>query len=227
MPLDRRTDAAGLFWADDHSADQQLEAVASIASHMKFRARSVVTLPLDKKARYLAGLPTISDTVAARALVNYHLERQRPMMAAFLDLLAIPHDNGLISDETVKKPDADVLDTSRRRARHEVSARRRVVVSGHADFAGSGDVGCLGGGQGVLSPWPSPWQPARDVGKCVALVVFLRGVNVGGHRRFRPSILARAMSNYGVVNVGAAGTFVVRKPGSRAKFRTALLRKLP
>ena len=109
MPVDRRTDAAGLFWADDHSADQQLEAVASIASHMKFRARSVVSLPLDKKARYLAGLPTISDTVAARALVSYHLERQRPMMAAFLDLLAIPHDNGLISDETVKKPDADAL----------------------------------------------------------------------------------------------------------------------
>ena len=35
------------------------------------------------------------------------------------------------------------------------------------------------------------------------------------------------MSEYDVVNVGAAGTFVVRKPGSRAKFRTALLRKLP
>jgi len=30
-----------------------------------------------------------------------------------------------------------------------------------------------------------------------------------------------------VVNVGAAGTFVVRKPGSRAKFRAALLRKMP
>jgi hypothetical protein len=29
------------------------------------------------------------------------------------------------------------------------------------------------------------------------------------------------------VNVGAAGTFVVRKPGSKAKFRAALLRKLP
>jgi uncharacterized protein (DUF1697 family) len=61
----------------------------------------------------------------------------------------------------------------------------------------------------------------------MALVVFLRGVNVGGHRRFRPSILAREMSDYDVVNVGAAGTFVVRKPGSRAKFRTALLRRLP
>src|SRR4051812_27875941 len=61
----------------------------------------------------------------------------------------------------------------------------------------------------------------------VALVVFLRGVNVGGHRTFRPSILAREMSDFDVVNVGAAGTFVVRKPGSRAKFRAALLRKLP
>jgi uncharacterized protein (DUF1697 family) len=61
----------------------------------------------------------------------------------------------------------------------------------------------------------------------MALVVFIRGVNVGGHRTFRPSVLARGLSDYGVVNVGAAGTFVVRKPGSRAKFRAALLRKLP
>jgi uncharacterized protein (DUF1697 family) len=61
----------------------------------------------------------------------------------------------------------------------------------------------------------------------MALVVFLRGVNVGGHRTFRPSIVARKLSDYDVVNVGAAGTFVVRKPGSRAKFRTALLRTLP
>ena len=61
----------------------------------------------------------------------------------------------------------------------------------------------------------------------MALIAFLRGVNVGGHRTFRPSILARELSDYDVVNVGAAGTFVVRKPGSRAKFRSALLRKLP
>lgn len=61
----------------------------------------------------------------------------------------------------------------------------------------------------------------------MALVVFLRGVNVGGHRTFRPSLLATEMSEYRVVNVGAAGTFVVRKPGSPAKFRTALLKKLP
>ena len=61
----------------------------------------------------------------------------------------------------------------------------------------------------------------------MALVVFLRGVNVGGHRTLRPSVLAKELSDYDVVNVGAAGTFVVRKPGSRAKFRAELLRRLP
>jgi uncharacterized protein (DUF1697 family) len=61
----------------------------------------------------------------------------------------------------------------------------------------------------------------------MALVVFLRGVNVGGHRTFRPSMLARELSEFDVVNIGAAGTFVVRKPGSRATFLAALRRKLP
>ena len=59
------------------------------------------------------------------------------------------------------------------------------------------------------------------------LVVFLRGVNVGGHRRFRPSTLASELRRYDVVNIGAAGTFVVRRPGSPARFRAALLRRLP
>jgi len=61
----------------------------------------------------------------------------------------------------------------------------------------------------------------------MALIVFLRGVNVGGHRTFRPSILAKELSDYDVVNVGAAGTFIVRKPGPRGKFRAELLRRLP
>jgi uncharacterized protein (DUF1697 family) len=61
----------------------------------------------------------------------------------------------------------------------------------------------------------------------VALVVFFRGINVGGHRAFRPSVLAQELTLYDVVNVGAAGTLVVRKPGSRATFLAELRRRLP
>ena len=61
----------------------------------------------------------------------------------------------------------------------------------------------------------------------MALVVFLRGVNVGGHRTFRPSELVRTLRRFDLVNVGAAGTFVARRPGAPARFRAALLRSLP
>jgi len=61
----------------------------------------------------------------------------------------------------------------------------------------------------------------------MALVVFLRGVNVGGHRTFRPSLLAQSLSKFDVVNIGAAGTFVVRKPGARARFLATLRAELP
>ena len=61
----------------------------------------------------------------------------------------------------------------------------------------------------------------------MALVTFLRGVNVGGHRTFRPSVLANQLKDYGVVNIGAAGTFVVCRRVSQARFRSELLRRLP
>jgi len=61
----------------------------------------------------------------------------------------------------------------------------------------------------------------------MAWVVFLRGVNVGGHKAFRPSIVAKDLAPFDVVNVGAAGTFVVRKSISSALLRAELSRKLP
>ncbi|HKD07289.1 MAG TPA: hypothetical protein VKB79_15410 [Bryobacteraceae bacterium] len=43
----------------------------------------------------------------------------------------------------------------------------------------------------------------------------------------RPSILAKELGAYDVVNVGAAGTLVVRNPGPRAEFLSTLRQKLP
>src|SRR5437868_6070641 len=60
-----------------------------------------------------------------------------------------------------------------------------------------------------------------------ALVVFLRGCNVGGHKTFRPSLLAEQLKQYDVVNIGAAGTFVIRRRTSLARLRADLLCRLP
>jgi hypothetical protein len=60
----------------------------------------------------------------------------------------------------------------------------------------------------------------------MALVVFLRGVNVGGHKAFRPSALAGALADFDVVNVGASGTFEESKRG-RIGFLTVENRCVP
>jgi len=61
----------------------------------------------------------------------------------------------------------------------------------------------------------------------VALVVFLRGVNVGGHRTFRPTTLTEQLKHLDAVNIGAAGTFVIRQPVTQAQVRAELARRLP
>jgi uncharacterized protein (DUF1697 family) len=61
----------------------------------------------------------------------------------------------------------------------------------------------------------------------MALVVFVRGINVGGHRRFRPAALAAEFRHLHAVNIGAAGTFVIRRKVTRTRLRAELARRLP
>lgn len=61
----------------------------------------------------------------------------------------------------------------------------------------------------------------------MALVVLLRGVNVGGHRTFRPAALANELQHLGAVNIGAAGTFVIGRAVTQAALRAELVRRLP
>jgi len=106
---DRKLQAAEAFWRDEHAAMEQAEAVAMIANRIKFRTRSVVTMPVEKKSRQLVALATVSEMIAARLLVAYHLAAQRPMMGSFLDALGIKHEEGLIEDEEMAPPTPEKL----------------------------------------------------------------------------------------------------------------------
>ena len=109
LPADVKVAAATAFWNDEQAALEQAEAVALISRQIKFRPKSVITLPADKKAKHLAGMAQVSDLLAARLLVAYHLTHQRPMMGRFLDVLGIPHDEGLIREESPPAPTPEKL----------------------------------------------------------------------------------------------------------------------
>ena len=61
----------------------------------------------------------------------------------------------------------------------------------------------------------------------MALVVFLKGVNVGGHRTFRLSTLAKRLKRFGAINIGAAGTFIINKSVGQVLLRKAIRRLTP
>jgi hypothetical protein len=107
---ERKLEAAAAFWQDEReSLEQQAEALLAVASHYRFRTKTVRTLPIEKKVRYLASLPGLSDSVAGRVLVAYHLAHQRPMLGAFLDALGIAHENGVLKGEDLGAPDPEQL----------------------------------------------------------------------------------------------------------------------
>jgi hypothetical protein len=108
MTAAQRLAAAQAFWRDEEATDDQIQAVLLIAQQKKFRPKTVVGLDVDRKARHLASIVNLPEALAARALIQYHLATQRPMMSAFLDHLGIKHENGLIQEESVQ-PDAAKL----------------------------------------------------------------------------------------------------------------------
>ena len=52
-------------------------------------------------------------------------------------------------------------------------------------------------------------------------------MNVGGANRCRPALIAKQLAKFGVVNIGAVGTFVAREDVSESVLRAAIVRKLP
>src|SRR5438046_1140209 len=61
----------------------------------------------------------------------------------------------------------------------------------------------------------------------MASVVFLRAVNVGKANRCHPALIAKQLTNFGIVNIGAVGTFVVRENVSESALRAAIAKEVP
>jgi len=109
MSAAQRLAAAEPFWADEDSVSQQVEAVQAIARQLHFRPQSVVKLAPEKLARHLASVHKVSESLAGRLLVVYHLSTQRPLLEAFLDHLGIAHQEGLIAEDGEHTPAPDAL----------------------------------------------------------------------------------------------------------------------
>lgn len=79
-------------------------ALAAIVQARHLRPQVARTMPPDEQARALASVLDPGEPLAASLLVALHVGERRPMLAVFLDAAGIPHEDGLLKDETPPEP---------------------------------------------------------------------------------------------------------------------------
>lgn len=103
LPRDERERAARAFW-ERPPEEAAAAAAQEIVKLLKMRPQAFHKISAEARVRALAGLANPPETVAEALLIALHLEERRPLLAAFLDALAIPHEEGLIADDVEIEP---------------------------------------------------------------------------------------------------------------------------
>ncbi len=97
MPEEIRIAASRLFWADSKGAGKQI-LMASLAKAKNLREVTVRKTPIERLANWTAGTLTLPDQIVDELLKNYLLHEHRTVIVSFLELLKIPHTDGMIDE---------------------------------------------------------------------------------------------------------------------------------
>jgi hypothetical protein len=101
-PDERLTAAKGFFEAP--ARELAATALGVLAKARNMRPQAARSLAPEAQARILAAVLDPGEPLAQGLLVSLHLADRRPLLAAFLDALAIPHDNGVLAEEAENPP---------------------------------------------------------------------------------------------------------------------------
>jgi hypothetical protein len=113
LSSDERLQAAEAFWASDNIRAQHLSTLQLMAKRYNFRLKSLQALSAARKAKMLLEYPSIPGEVLMAVIAAFHLSHRRELLVAFLDAAAIPHKDGLLSEEAEKNvPSADAIKTA-------------------------------------------------------------------------------------------------------------------
>jgi len=97
MPEEIRIAASKLLWADSKGTGKQI-LFASLAKAKNLREVTVRKTPIERLAHWTAGTLSLPDQIVDDLLKNYLLREHRAVIVSFLELLNIPHADGMIDE---------------------------------------------------------------------------------------------------------------------------------
>ena len=97
LPNEMRIAASQNFWAESKGAEKQI-LFASLAKAKNLREVFVRKSPIERLVNWTAATVTLPDPIVEDMLKKYLLHEHRAVIVNFLDLLNIPHSEGMIEE---------------------------------------------------------------------------------------------------------------------------------
>jgi len=97
MPEETRIAASKRFWAELKGAGKQ-PLFAFLAKAKNLREVTVRKTPIERLANWTAATLSLPDPIVEELLKNYILHEHRAVIVSFLELLNIPHADGMIDE---------------------------------------------------------------------------------------------------------------------------------
>lgn len=98
LPQEDRLAAATAFFAETPS-ELAGTAIGALVKARHLRPQAARALAPDAQARILATVLDPGEPLAQGLLVSLHLGARRPLLRAFLDAVALPHEDGVLKEE--------------------------------------------------------------------------------------------------------------------------------
>jgi hypothetical protein len=97
LPQEIRVAACQVFWAESKGTEKQL-LIASLAKAKNLREVFVRKSPMERLVNWTAATLSLPDPILEELLKKYLLHEHRAVIVSFLDLLHIPHAEGMIEE---------------------------------------------------------------------------------------------------------------------------------
>jgi hypothetical protein len=97
LPDETRVAACKLIWAESPGASKQF-LFAALAKAKKLREVFVRKSPIERLVNWTATTMTLPDPIVENMLKEYLLHEHRAVIISFLELLQIPHSEGMIEE---------------------------------------------------------------------------------------------------------------------------------
>jgi len=97
LPNEVRVAVSQTYWAESKGAEKQF-LIAYLAKATKLREVFIRKSPVERQVNWTAATTSLPDAIVDDLLKRYLLHEHRAVIISFLDLLDVPHSEGMIEE---------------------------------------------------------------------------------------------------------------------------------